>query len=290
MKKNFFKTMGKTLVIALLGIGLVTFSGCTKDQPADPTPVTPTPDPDPNPNPDPDPNPGGTSNDPWANLVNETPHEAIVNGNTLTYGDHVYTVDGALDFNTTVFNVPTATVTFTNIPSGFTEFKAIYENLLGKSIQGTAAMIPMAFEIYARNNAVGEQCLNLLCWPSAVPDIIRELKQKFVPSQYSSENDPYIQRYLPAAVMKGAANTNAYKPNEPYTIEMCTSPNGIQDAPLTGGTDYYTFVLAPGGWDTFQRSVEIFQAYGEQNYYKVFNCPALYIQCKTIQGTWAGLK
>ena len=231
--------------------------------------------------------------------VDETQREWTVDDNTMTWGLHEYTIRGsipALEYNkdgvllSPVPKAPTGWVTFTSNPEGYNEFSTVYREFLGKSIMGAAAMIPMAFEIYARNNAVGEQCLNLLCWPSAVPDIIRELKQKFVPSQYSPENDPYIQRYLPAAVMKGAANTNAYKPNEPYTIEMCTSPNGIQDAPLTGGTDYYTFVLAPGGWDTFQRSVEIFQAYGEQNYYKVFNCPALYIQCKTIQGTWAGLK
>ena len=267
MKKNLISRWGRTLMIAFLGMGLMTFVSCEKDPTPTPTPDTPTPTPD-----------TPTSSDQWANLVNETPHEVELNGSTLKYGDHVYTVSGDLNFSSTIFNTPSAFVTFTNIPSGFTEFKAVYENLLGKSIQGTAAMIPMAFEIYARNNATGEQCLNLLCWPSAVPDIIRQLKQKLVPSQYAPQNDQYIQRYLPAAVMKGAANTNAYKPDEPYTIEMCTSPNGIQDAPLTGGTDYYTFILAPGGWDTFQRSVEIFQAYSEQTYYKVFNCPATYFR------------
>lgn len=269
MKKTV-KRWGKTLMIAFLGIGLAAFTSCTKED-----------------------NGGngnnGGSTDQWANLVNETTHEAIVNGNTLTYGDHVYTVNGEFDYSSYVYNQPTAYVTFTNIPSGFTEFEAVYNNLLGKSPQGVAAMIPMAFEIYARNNATGEKCLNLLCWSSAVPDIIRELKQKFVPSQYASANDQYVQRYLPAAVMKGAANTNAYKPEEPYTVEMCASPNGIQDAPLTGGTVYYTYILAPGGWDTFQRSVEIIQAYGA-NEYKVFNCPATYSQCKVIQGTWQGLK
>ena len=290
MKKNFLSTMGKTLVIALIGMSLVTFTGCKENTDE---PVTPDPDPV---------NPGGGGNgggnngggnestDTWAHLVNETVYEAQVDGNTLKYGDHVYTVEGEIDFDSYVYNQPTAYVTFTNVPSGFTEFEAVYNGLLGKSIQGTAAMIPMAFEIYARDAATGEKCLNLLCWPSAVPDIIRELKQKLVPSQYAPANDQYIQRYLPAAVLKGAANTNAYKPNEPYTVEMCKGTNGIQDAPLTGGTDYYTFILAPGGWDTFQRSVEIFQAYSEQTYYKVFNCPATYSQCKVIQGTWEGLK
>ena len=294
MKKNFFKTMGKTLVIALLGIGLVTFSGCTKDQPSDPTPVTPTPDPDPNPNPNPnpDPNPGGsTSGDSWANLINETPHEAIVNGNTLTYGDHTYTVSGEITYDQTYYDTPTAFVTFTNIPSGVTEFKAVYDNLLGLSPQGAAAMVPMAIEIYARDANVGEQCFNVLCNSSStVAGIVRILKTKFNYSQYSPENDPYVQRYLPAALLKGATYTNGYKPEEPYTVKMSGNPNGIQDAPLTGGTVHYTYILTDGGWDSFQRGVEIFQPYGS-NKYQVFNCPSTYTQCRNIQnGPWAGLK
>ena len=268
MKKSV-KRWGSALMIALVSFGLMTFSSCTKED-----------------------NGGGTSStDQWANLVNETSHDVQVDGNTLTYGDHVYTVNGEIDYNSTIFNQATAFVTFTNVPSGYTEFEAVYKNLLGKSIQGTAAMIPMAFEIYARNAATGEKCLNLLCNSSVtVTNIVRELKQKFVASQYSPENDPYLQRYLPAATLKGASNTNAYNPEEPYTVEMCAAVNGIVDAPLTGGTDYCLYVLAPGGWDTFQRGVEVFQAYGETEYYKVFNCPALYFQCKTIQGKWLGLK
>ena len=292
MKKNFFKTMGKTLVIALLGIGLVTFSGCTKDQPSDPTPVIPTPDPDPTPNPDPDPNPGGsTSNDTWANLINETPHEAVINGNTMTYGDHVYTVEGEIDLNATTFQTPTAFVSFTNIPSGYTEFEAVYNQFLGKSMQGTAAMIPMAMEIYARDAALGERCFNLICNSDAtVSGIIRILKTKFNYSPYSPEGDPYIQRYLPAVTMKNAAWNNGYNPTEPYTLEMCRSANAPQETTFTGyGMCYYLYILAPGGWDTFQRSVEIWQPMGS-DMYKVFNCPSLYTQCKNIYGTWNGLK
>lgn len=275
MKKTV-KRWGSVLMIALVSVGLMTLSSCTKED--DPS------------------TPGGggggsTSTDQWAYLVNETSHDVQVNGNTLTYGDHVYTVNGEIDYNSTIFNQATAFVTFTNVPSGYTEFEAVYKNLLGKSIQGTAAMIPMAFEIYARNAATGEKCLNLLCNSSVtVTNIVRELKQKLVPSQYAPQNDQYIQRYLPAATLKGASNTNGYKPDEPYTIEMCASVNGIVDAPLTGGTDYYIYVLAPGGWDTFQRGVEVFQPYGETEYYKLFNCPATYSQCKVFSGTWQGLK
>lgn len=281
MKKNFLKTMGKTFAIALLGICLVTLTGCPKND--DPTP-------EPDPTPDNPVNPG-SSNDSWANLLNETVYEVQLNGNTLTYGDHTYTVNGELTYDMVVYDTPTAFVTFTNIPSGVTEFKAVYDNLLGKTPHGAAAMVPMAIEIYARNAEVGEQCFNVLCNSSStVAGIVRILKTKFNYSQYSPENDQYVQRYLPAATLKGATYTNGYKPDEPYTVQMCGNPNGIQDAPLTGGTVYYSYILTSGGWDSFQRTVEIFQPYGSDTY-KVFNCPSCYTQCRTIQnGPWQGLK
>ena len=288
MKKNFLKTMGKTFTIALMGICLVTLTGCPNNQIDDPTP-----EPDPGEEPV---NPGGggggsTSNDSWAYLINETAYDVQLNGNTLTYGDHVYTVNGELTYDQTYYDTPTAFVTFTNIPSGYTEFEAVYNNLLGKSPQGAAAMVPMAIEIYARDSELGERCFNLLCNSSAtVAGIVRILKTKFNYSQYSPENDPYVQRYLPAALLKDASYTNGYKPSEPYTVKMSGNPNGIQDAPLTGGTVYYSYILTDGGWDTFQRTVEVFLPYGASNY-KVFNCPACYTQCRTIQnGPWQGLK
>lgn len=136
-KNNSTNKLGKFLTIILLSIGFTVFASCSETS-------------------------DGTMSDQWANLVNETSHEVQLNGNTLIYGDHTYTVNGEIELNGTVFNTHTAYVTFTNVPSGYTEFEAVYNNLLGKSIQGTAAMIPMAFEIYARDNATGERCLNLL--------------------------------------------------------------------------------------------------------------------------------
>lgn len=219
----------------------------------------------------------------------EAAQNAVVNGNTLTYGSHTYTIVSDIDVNTREFKQPTASVTFTNIPSGYAEFEAVYKGLLGKSIAGTAAMIPMAIELYARDASVGERCFTLLCNGSATVDgIIRILKTKLVPSQYAPENDSYIQRYMAAALLKGAVNTNAYTPERPYTVEMTMSPNGVKDAPLTGGEVTYIYILAHG-WDTFQRGVDIFQAY-DDSYYKVFNCPSCYVQCKNIRGTWPGLE
>ena len=200
-------------------------------------------------------------------------------------------MNGEIDLSATVFNTATAYVTFTNIPSGYTEFEAVYNNLLGKSMQGAAAMIPMAMEMYARDATLGERCFNLLCSSSTVvSEITRTLKQKFNYSPYSPENDLYIQRFLPAATLKGAAFNNAYTPSEPYTVEMCRSVTAPQQTQLFGyGTVYYIYILAPGGWDTFQRGVDIYNAMGT-DLYKVHNCPATYTMCKNIIGTWPGLK
>ena len=247
--------------------------------------------------------PGKTTyTDKWANLVNETKHDLKVNGNKATYGSHTYEVKGSLpdvgdDVNgdgiadvEEYLGTVTATVSFSNIPSGYTEFEAVYNGLLGKSIEGAAAMIPMAFEIYARNASTGEKCLNLLCNSSAtVSGIVRTLKTKIVASQYAPENDLYIQRFLPAALLKGATPDNAYSPSTPYTVEMGPSVNKPQEVTISGnGTDYFLYIFGKG-WDTEQRGVEIFLEKGA-TLYKVFNCPSTYTQCKNIVGTWQGLK
>jgi hypothetical protein len=225
-----------------------------------------------------------------AGLVAGLPaQKASVNGNTITYGDHTYTIVSDIDVNTKEYKKPTASVTFSNIPSGYAEFEAVYNGLLGKSIAGTAAMIPMAIELYARDAEVGERCLDLLCNGDAtVSNITRILKTKLVPSQYAPENDSYIQRYMAAALLKGAVNTNAYTPERPYTVEMTMSPNGVREAPLMGGDVTYIYILA-NGWDTNQRGVDVFLPY-DTEYYKVANCPSCYVQCKNIRGTWPGLE
>ncbi len=213
----------------------------------------------------------------------EATNEVVVRNNTITYGTHKYTVSG--EFNKPGA-VPTAFVTFTNIPSDYKEFEAVYNGLLGKSIQGTAAMIPMAIEMYARDAAVGEKCFQLLCNSSStVSGIIRILKTKLKPSSYAPDNDPYLQRYMAAALLKGANAANAYTPDKPYTVEMAASPNGVHQ--VTGGTDTFIYIIADG-WDTRQRGVEIFLADGS-DLYKVYNCPSCYTQCKNIKGTWGGL-
>ena len=218
-----------------------------------------------------------------------TTAQAVVDGNTLTYGDHTYTLVSDIDVNTKEYKKPTASVTFSNVPSGYAEFEAVYKGLLGKSVAGAAAMIPMAIELYARDAEVGERCLELLCNSDAtVSNITRILDTKLVPSQYAPENDSYIQRYMAAVLLKGAVNTNAYTPERPYTVEMTMSPNGVREAPLMGGDVTYIYILAQG-WDTFQRGVDVFLPY-DTEYYTVANCSSCYVQCKNIRGTWPGLE
>lgn len=278
MKKEF---LTKSVLYLMAGLAFVTFTAgmCENEDNSD------------------DDNGGGGGNnkteykDKWAKLVNEDKKSVNVDGNTLTYGSHKYTVKGEIDYDATDHKTPTAWVEFTNISSGYTEFKAVYEGLLGKSVQGTVAMIPMAEEIYARDFTTGEKCFKLLCNGDAtVKEITRILKTKIVLSKYSDENDAYIQRYLPAALLQGATYTNAYAPDEPYTVAMCshvTKPQKMEI--MADGTVYYVYVLTSGGWDTFQRGMEIFQNW-DGGLYKVFNCPNAYVQCRNIRGTWAGLK
>lgn len=224
-------------------------------------------------------------------IVATTTVGAANSQNSMKYGSHSYEVKGEMftEEDNNYYGprkTPTAWVTFTNIPSDYEEFEAVYKGLLGKSIQGTVAMIPMAIELYARDSSVGERCFNLICnGPATVSEMLRILKTKLVPSQYGPANDPYIQRYMAAALLKGAQASNAYTPTEPYTVEMCSSANRPRGS--MNGTVYYVYILAKG-WDTEQRQVEILES--SDGLYKVFNCPSCYVQCKNIQGQWGGLK
>ena len=207
---------------------------------------------------------------------------------TWTYGDHTYTMKGNLNaekYN----NAATGVVTFTNVPSNYEEFEALYTHFLGKTPHGTAAMMPMAMEIYGRDREEGLRCLQLINWPNNVNSVVSQLKQKFGTSQYAPANDGYHQRYLPAAVLKGAKPENAYTPKHPYTVEMKASVNKHQDMTF-GGTGRVMYLYMMGdGWDTHQRGVEIIKQ-PDSELHQVFNCPSLYTQCKQIRGEWQGLK
>lgn len=201
-----------------------------------------------------------------------------------SYGDHRYTMKGNLSadkYRKDGFGE----VTFTNVPSDYNEFEALYSEFLGRTPHGTAAMMVMAMEMYARDREVGKKCIELICCPSNVNSVIPRLKDKFG----AQPGDSYGQRYLPAAVLQGATPANGYRPNRPYTVEMDASVNKHQELKIVGsGTVMYIYIIG-GGWDTQQRQVEIILEPGHEQY-QVFNCPSLYTQCKQIQGEWGGLE
>ena len=102
---------------------------------------------------------------------------------TWTYGDHTYTMKGNLTadkYKKDAFGE----VTFTNIPTDYNEFEALYSEFLGRTPHGAAAMIPMAMEMYARDREMGKKCIELLSYPSNVNSIISRLKDKFGSDQW----------------------------------------------------------------------------------------------------------
>lgn len=201
-----------------------------------------------------------------------------------SYGAHTYTMKGNLTADKYSKNA-FGEVSFTNIPSDYDEFESLYYDFLGRTPHGVAAMMPMAMEMYARDREVGKKCIELICYKSNVNSVIPRLKDKFG----ADPNDDYGQRYLPAAVLKGATAQNGYTPQHPYTVEMYASVNKHQELQIVGsGTVMYIYIIG-GGWDTQQRQVEIILEPGQEQY-QVFNCPSLYTQCKQIRGTWGGLE
>jgi len=218
------------------------------------------------------------------NIAEKEVRDALNDENTFTYGDHQYTMQGNIAADKYRKN-GFGNVTFTNIPSDFEEFKAVYTGFLGKTAYGAAAMMPMAMEIYARDREVGRQCIELLNYPSNVNSVISIIKEKFG----AKPSDSYGQRYLPAAVLKGAVPENAYQPERPYAVEMEASVNQHQELKISGsGTVVYIYIIG-GGWDTQKRSIEMVKQ-PDSELYQVFNCPALYTGCKQIVGSWRGLQ
>ncbi len=236
-------------------------------------------------------NNNNVSTDKWASLVNEEEKEYGINDDGLFYyGTHTYNISGDITADalssasdrTSLYSQ----VTFTNIPSGYTEFETVYKEYLGKDVNGATAMLVMAMEIYGRNNETGEKCLKLITNSSTASEALRILKDRY--STKESDGD-VAQRYIAAALLQGATRTNSYTPDEPYTIKFQGSANAPQNTTIPSyGITYYIYALGDG-WDTNQR--QCFQFLEEDE--TLFVCsgfPSFYTQCKTIKGEWQGLK
>ncbi len=174
-------------------------------------------------------------------------------------------------------------VSFSNIPADAEEFIKVYNDLLGKSELTIPALIPMAIEIYARNKQEGEKCLEACCNFAAKQEMKRILSDKF-----SRPNDPYCQRYLPAALLQGANNKNAYTPNTPYTVCIEHGSEKDEESEMFNGK-FYNLVIISEGWDSTKRGVQVFKPF-DKDLFLINGCPSTYTSCKPIRGTWPGLK
>ena len=150
--------------------------------------------------------------------------------------------------------------------------------------QGAVALQVMAFELYRRNPEIGEKALKMNNTEVNFTQTLRQLKEMM-----DTKDANYARPYLAAALLKGATPDNAYKPSEPYTVSVRVNPTSkYQESDFLQGTVIYLQVDSKG-WDTNWRGVEVVKPKGEQ-YYIVSNCPALYTQCKKINGDWKELK
>lgn len=197
-----------------------------------------------------------------------------VNTGSLTVNGHTYAVKKS---------GKSVLVSFTNVPSDAEEFAHIYNKLLGKSEYTVPALIPMAMEIYARNRQDGEKCIETFCNYAAKQEMKRTLMDKF-----GRQDSSYGQRYLPAALLQGANNRNAYAPDCPYTVCIEHTPKEDEESDMYNGT-FYNLVIVADGWDSRERNVQVFKPF-DKEMFLVNGCPATYMQCKPIRGTWGGLR
>lgn len=174
-------------------------------------------------------------------------------------------------------------VTFERFPNSIVEFEKT-RNRLATEPHGAVALQVMAFELFRRNPDDGEKALKMNNTETNFANTLRQLKEMM-----NTKDAYYARPYLAAALLQGATPENAYKPSDPYTVAVRVNPtNKYQKSEFLNGTVIYLQVDSKG-WDTNWRGVEVVKPKGEQ-YYLVSNCPAMYTQCKKIEGEWAELK
>lgn len=211
-------------------------------------------------------------------------------GNTLTYGSHTYTMQGTIGLE--YVTRAKGKVVFSNVPADLSEFQTVYEQLLGTTVYGVCAMMPMAFEMWGRNHTVGEQCLQLITGQTCYNEIMRELPRHMEASEYSPAGDSYVQRCLPAALLEGATKENGYNPTEPYTVNIGIGRQDTwgQESELLQANVYGLNIVAGNAWNTPERGITVMQAWRGDKLFKVNSCPALYINIFAPRQEWNGLK
>lgn len=169
----------------------------------------------------------------------------------------------------------TATLTFNRFPRNAAQLQAVQEQYGGKP-EVAVLLELMAFEIYNHDKAEGLKCLEMVNVTNNIPDVTRILKDRYNP-QYGD----YYTPQLVATYVEGATPENAYKANQPFTIQVRSHKvNKYQDSNALKGTVLYLEVYS-SGYDTPWRGISVTKQKGCP-YYKAVNCPSLYTQCKPV--------
>lgn len=213
-----------------------------------------------------------------------------IDGNTMTYGSHTYTMQG--DFDRDYVEGGKARVTFTNVPGDYDEFQTVYQQFLGKTSYGVSAMLPMAFELWGRNHELGQRCLQLITHGTCYNEIMRQLPSHMERSEHSPADDPYVQRCMPAAVLEGASKENGYNPTEPYTVNMTIGLKDTwgEESEILQAYVYKLNIISGNAWATQQRGVTVQLSWRGEQLYKVNGCPTLYVNIYPPRQDWNGLK
>ena len=194
----------------------------------------------------------------------------ILDGNTLTYGTHQYTLSEKNDGD-----VPTGTVTFTHFPATLREFKTLQSQLLGTSQPGTLALNLMAFEMYRRDRSIGQKCIEACNLSANAKSVINNLKEKF-PQQRGEQTDSYQQPYLVASFLVGATQENKYQPEYPYKVSFTYSTSSYAKQGEYSYTFFgkiYHWLTTRGGNKDYDATVivpdddDIILVHGCSNYY-----------------------
>ena len=166
-------------------------------------------------------------------------------------------------------------VSIERIPATLEEFQSLQAKL-GTTPEGCIMLQLVAMEMYRRDRNVGLECLKLNNTDTNLTSVTSRLKEIF------RENDSYARPYLVSSYFKGAKPSNGYNPDKPYTIQVRRNPaypNDERSQALKGYVKY--FQVYSEGYDTHWRGIEVVQQKGD-TYYRVSNCPSIYIQCKEV--------
>ncbi|MBO4565939.1 MAG: hypothetical protein J5695_01790 [Bacteroidales bacterium] len=206
----------------------------------------------------------------------------ILDGNTLTYGEHQYTLEEKF-----VGDVPTGTITFTHFPATLREFKTLQTQLLGSSQPGTLALNLMAFEMFRRDRTVGQKCIEACNLSVNAKSVINNLKEKF-PLQRGPETDSYQQSYLVATFLAGATQENKYQPEYPYKFEFTYNTSNYKQQ---GEYSYsffgkiYHWVTTRGGNKDYDATVIVLdEDLDDDGGIRVHGCSNYYLAAPTISG------